>query len=118
MNVINTQKSDDSLVLAKSVIKAGNKLGLTQTDLTIVIGKNNASIQHGISPKSKNGELALIFIQCYKSLFTQFGGNDKNMKHWMHTYNHGTYGIPVEQIKSIQGLIRMQQYLDIMQSRM
>lgn len=111
------RKSSSQQVLATALINAGKALGLTQTDLGLIIGKDRTSISRGVDENSKAGELALLLIRCYRSLYVLMGGNDKDMKHWMKTANLHTGGIPAEQIATVPGLIRVMEYLDAMRGK-
>lgn len=106
-------------VLAEALANAGKYLGLTQADLGEVIGKDRSAISRGlINPDSKAGELALLFIRCYRSLYVLVGGNPEQMQHWMHTENLHTGGVPAEQVKSIQGLTTVLEYLDAIRGKL
>jgi len=65
----------------------------------------------------KAGELALLFVRCYRGLFVLMGGRLEDMRHWMHTPNRDTGGIPAEQVRSVQGLARVVEYLDAMRGK-
>lgn len=105
-------------VLAEAFGNAGRQLGMKQSDLGNVIGKDRTAISRGrIDPDSKPGELALLFIRCYRALFVLMGGDIKQMAHWMHTENHHTRGVPAEQVKTVQGLITVLEYLDAIRGK-
>lgn len=104
-------------VLSKALLNAGKALGLNQATIGQVIGKDRTTLSRGIDPQSKSGELALLLIRCYRSLFVLVGGKQTDMKHWMHTANHHTHGIPAEQIHNVQGLLRVVEYLDAMRGK-
>ena len=55
-------------VLSKALLRAGKALGLTQTEIGRVIGKDRTSIVRGIDPNCKSGEFALLLIRCYRGL--------------------------------------------------
>ena len=107
----------EAQVLAKALINAGKDLGLKQSDLGAVIGKDRTVLRRGLDPYSKAGELALMLIRCYRDLFALIGGEPEKMHHWMHTLNHGVNGIPADLIKSVGGLNRVLQYLDAMRAK-
>lgn len=117
MNTVSVAQVDKSTVLSKALVNAAKALGLTQADVAKVIGKDRTSINRGINPDSKAGELALLLIRCYRSLFVLVGGENKDMKHWMHTDNYHTGGIPAEQVTTIAGLNRVVEYLDAMRGK-
>lgn len=110
---------DKASVLAEALLSSGKSLGMTQADLGQAIGKDRSAVSRGIiAPASKAGELALLLIRVYRALFVLVGGDEAHMRHWMHTENHHTGGIPVEQVKTVQGLILVLEYLDAMRGKL
>jgi len=112
-----SQPVDNKEILSKSLIKAGKAMGMSQTEIGNVIGKDRTSITRGIDPNSKAGELALLLIRCYRGLYVLVGGDSNNIKHWMHTENRHTGGIPAEQVQKVQGLNRVIEYIDAMRGK-
>ena len=110
--------SEKKSVLSKALLNAGRALGLSQADLGCVIGKDRTSIARGIDPDSKPGELALILIRCYRDLYVLVGAQAADIRHWMRTENRHTGGIPAEQVKTVQGLVRVLQYLDAIRGKL
>jgi hypothetical protein len=108
---------DPKAVLAKALLNAGKALGLSQAEVGEVVGRDRTSIARGLDPYGKSGELALLLIRCYRSLFVLVGGEPAAMRHWMHTENLDTGGVPAEQVKSVQGLARVVEYLDAMRGK-
>jgi hypothetical protein len=105
-------------VLATALINAGRDLGLTQAALGAVIGRDRTALSRGrLDPQSKPGELALLLIRAYRALYALVGGETAAMRHWMHTENQHTGGIPAEQIRSVQGLVRVVEYLDAIRGK-
>jgi hypothetical protein len=118
MSLALASRPDSSVVLAEALINAGRTLGMNQTDLGRVIGKDRSAISRGqIDPQSKAGELALLLIRIYRSLFVLVGGEADAMQHWMHTENRHTGGVPAKQVTTIQGLMQVLEYLDAMRGR-
>jgi len=105
---------DARAVLTKALLNAGKGLGLSQQRLGEIIGRDRTAFSRGLDPASKAGELALLLIRCYRSLYALVGGDPAAMQHWMHTSNHDTGGVPAEQVRSIQGLVEVVEYLDAM----
>ncbi|MCY4361925.1 MAG: MbcA/ParS/Xre antitoxin family protein [Gammaproteobacteria bacterium] len=112
-----TTEVNSRTVLTKALLNAGKSLGLSRSELGEVIGKDRTSISRGISETSKSGELALLFIRCYRSLYVLVGGNNADMKHWMHANNLHTGGVPAEQVKTVAGLTRVVDYLDALRGK-
>lgn len=118
MPTLAAEKADPAATLAKAVLNAGKKLGLTQAELGEAIGRDRSTFHRGrIDPSSKQGELALLLIRAYRSLYALVGGSDADLRHWMHTENAHTGGVPAEQVKSVQGLIRVVEYLDAIRGK-
>lgn len=105
-------------VLGKALQNAAKSLALSQNEIATIIGKDRSVISRAkISPTSKTGELALLFIRCYQGLYSLLGGDQKQMQHWLHTENHHIGGIPLQKMHSTQGLVHVLDYLDAMRSR-
>lgn len=117
MASVSPLRADERLVLSKAFLNAGKEMGMTQKELGRVIGKDRTSIARGIDPKTKAGELALLLIRCYRSVYVLVGGKSEDIKHWMHTENRHTGGVPVEQVQSVQGLNYVLAYLDAMRGK-
>jgi len=109
---MNSHQPDAKQVLSKALLNAAEVMGLTQLDIAAVIGLDHSVLYQGISPDSKAGELAKLFIRCYRSLYVLVGGDQEQMAHWMHTYNKQTQGIPADQIKKDIGLSCVLDYLN------
>jgi hypothetical protein len=111
-------RPDPSRVLASALVSAGKELGLTQAELGSVIGRERTALARGqLEPESKPGELALLLIRAYRALFALVGGDRDAMRHWMHTENLHTGGVPAVQIRTVQGLTRVVDYLDAMRGK-
>ena len=109
-------------VLSKAFLNATAQLGLTQAQAGSAIGLHRTAISQlkqnpALSPKSKSGELGLLVIRLARSLFTLAGGDVAWIKHFMHTNNAITNGVPCEQIKTIQGLIAVVQATDALRGK-
>lgn len=109
--------SDERAVLSKAFLNAGKALGMPRGVLGQVIGKDRTSIGRGLDPASKSGELALLVIRCYRSLYVLVGGEPEAMRHWMHTENWHTGGVPAEQVRQVAGLVRVLEYLDALRGK-
>ncbi len=108
---------DSGAVLIKALLNTGRAMGLSQAHIGEVIGKDRTSLRRKLNPESKSGELALLLIRVYRALYVLMGGNAEDIRHWLHTENRHTEGVPAEQIKQVQGLIRVLEYLDAMRGR-
>ncbi len=109
---------DPTATLTRALLAAGRELGLTQAEVGAVVGRNRTSLhRHGVEPDSKAGELALLLIRVYRALYALVGGDGEQMRHFMHTQNLHTGGVPAEQVRTVPGLVRVTEYLDAMRGR-
>jgi len=109
--------------LAKAAINAAFRLGLRNKQLAEIIGTSEASVSRmrsgrGLDPKTKEGELALLFLRLYRSLDALVGGDDVKARSWLHATNDHVGGIPGERIRRVEGLVDVVQYLDAMRGRL
>jgi hypothetical protein len=109
-------------VLAKAVLNVASQLGLRQADLAMVLGMHRTAVSRlkqtpSLDPASKQGELALQLIRLGRALYTLTGGDEQWIRHFMHTPNKLTGGVPAEQIQTIQGLFTVLQYVDAMRGK-
>lgn len=115
--------ADAAAVVAKATLAAAARLGLSSRQLAAVIGVSEASVsrlQHGrgISPESKEGELALTLVRLYRSLDALVGGDDAKAQAWLYAPNAHLAGVPAERIRTVEGLVDVVQYLDAMRGRL
>lgn len=112
-----TEHVDTSQLLANALRNLSKEMGMTLAQVGEVIGKDRSAIARGINPTSKAGELALLLIRCYRSLYVLVGGEAGNIQHWMQTENRHTGGVPAEQILTVPGLMLVLEYLDAMRGK-
>ena len=109
-------------VLANAVLKLREQLELSQAELAEIIGLHRTGITRlqknaSLKADSKTGELALLLVRSYRALFALFGGDLANMRHFLRTQNHHTGGVPIEQMRKVQGLVAVVNYLDALRGR-
>ncbi|MBD3655596.1 MULTISPECIES: MbcA/ParS/Xre antitoxin family protein [Marinobacter] len=110
--------TSDRMLLGKALLNAGRAMGLTQAELADVVGRNRTGlVRDGVDPASKAGELALLFIRLYRSVYSLTGGDEDAMQHWLDTRNRYFDAIPRELIQTAEGLVRVNHYLDAMRGR-
>jgi hypothetical protein len=108
----------DNELLLQAVSRAADELNLSRTGLARVLGKDRTTLTRakGIDPASKTGELALLLIRVYRSLSVLVGNDRQLLRHWFHTANRHTGGVPAEQVQRTEGLVAIVQYLDAMRA--
>jgi hypothetical protein len=108
----------DSQLLLQAVLRAADELERSRTALAKVLGKDRSTLTRatGIDPTSKTGELALLLIRLYRSLSVLVGNDRKLLRHWFHTANRHTGGVPADQVQRTEGLVEIVHYLDAMRA--
>ena len=108
-------------VLTQAVTRAGARLGLAQKDLAAVLGVSASTVsrfaQRPLDPRSKEGELAVLFVRLYRSLDAMVGGQDEAARAWMHAENTHLGGVPARLALSVTGLVHVLEYLDAMRGK-
>ena len=122
MSTINAKQPGADEVLCKALFNAQHHLGLDQTALGAILGKDRTTVSRlekrgSVDPESKDGELSILFITIYRALFALMGGDYANMRHWITTENRHLSGIPLELMHSIAGLVRVSQYLNAIRGK-
>lgn len=123
MPVAEQLKPAPDAVLAKAVLKAATELGLNQADLAAVLGVHRTAISRlkrnpSLDPDSKQGELALMLIRVARALFALTGGDEDWIRHFMRTSNKVTGGVPAEQVKTVEGLVTVLQFVDAIRGKL
>lgn len=122
MSALQQNQPDPAAVLCKALHNTQAVLGLTNEEVGRVIGKDRTTVgrifdKGQLSPASKEGELALLLIRVYRSLFALVGGSQSQMQHWLNTLNRHLDSRPRDMLTSVQGLVTVVSYLDAMRGR-
>lgn len=109
-------------VLTRAVVRAADSLALTQKTLASTLGISEASVSRlargrVIDPRSKEGELAAVFVRMFRSLDAFLGGDDSKAAAWLHAHNHHLSGTPAELIRTVTGLVHVTEYLDALRGK-
>jgi hypothetical protein len=114
-------KPQESAVLMKAFNNACQILGVTSAEKSQLLGVDRSTLSRkavsGYSPDSKVGEIQLQFIRIYRSLYALGGGDTKFMRHWFSSNNNALNGVPAELCKRIDGIVRLNLYLDAMRGK-
>lgn len=115
-------ETNPSLVLAKATARAADMLGLSGAALARVIGLSAPTISRishgdkGITPDSKEGELALLLVRVFRGLDALVGHDDHKRLLWMRSNNRVLGGEPIKLIERAEGLVAVLNYLDGMRA--
>lgn len=112
----------ENAILARALDNLKNILHISNDDLGRIIGVHRNTITRMLKkgelfPHSKEGELALLLIRVYRSLFALNGGNPEAMRHWLVTPNCHIQGAPLDVMKTVLGLSRVVNYLDAIRGK-
>jgi len=109
---------DRADVLGEAVLNAGAKLGLSQSEIGKIVGRDRTTIfRKGIKPDTTSGKLALLLIRVYRGLYALVGGKEEDIQHWMNTRIRSLRGVPSEMIMDITGLVHVVEYIDAMRGK-
>jgi len=121
MSVAASNALDEAAVVSKALLRAAETLGLSSADLAEIIGTSESTLSRirnqkraPIPLRSKEGELALLFLRVFRSLDALVGGNQAHAKAWLHAENHHVGGVPLRRMKKVEGLVDVAEYLDAM----
>lgn len=115
-------RAEPGLVLARAVRRAAEQLGVRQSQLARILGVSEATVSRlasgrELSPESKAGELALLFVRVFRGLDALFGGATEHSRQWLEAANTHLGGVPVRMLESAAGLVAVVDYLDAMRGR-
>lgn len=116
--------TDESAVLSRSTVRAAQLLGLSQRTLARVLGISDATASRLFAGRyllsrdhAKEWELALLFVRLFRSLDALWGHGDV-ARTWLASENSALGAAPLELLGSIQGLVRVVEYLDSARGRL
>lgn len=124
MKASNNVHHQEDIVLTKAICNLSKFYSLSGRDLSQIIGISESSasrIGQGIkliSPHTKEGEIALLLLRIYRSLNAIVGNNHEKAKLWLNSQNKYFRNKPIEEIKTIPGLISVLNYLDAMRGKL
>lgn len=105
-------------VLTKAALRAADHLGLTNAVLAQIIGLSEASIsrmrngQYLLNRDRKEFELAQVFVRTFRSLDAITGGDDVSARSWLVADNVALRARPIDQMKTVRGLVATADYVD------
>ena len=114
----------EAAVLTKAVVRAAQLLSLSQRALAHVLGVSDATASrlcagsYQLSPaRTKEWELALLLVRLFRSLDALWG-HEEAAHTWLTTDNLALAARPVDLVSSIEGLVRVVDYLDNARGRL
>jgi uncharacterized protein (DUF2384 family) len=114
-----TTAPDRGEVVLEAAARAADLLGLSQASLARVLGMDPSTLsrrlsgRRGLDERSREYEAALLWIRLFRDLHAVVGGQDTTARAWLASPNTAFTGQrPRDLIESMEGLVRVVQYLD------
>jgi putative toxin-antitoxin system antitoxin component (TIGR02293 family) len=109
--------------VSDATVAAAKRLNVNQAELARIIGVSKPTVsrmfrgQYPLSPATKAGELALLFVRLSRSL-DSIVGTDETARQWLGNPNTALAAQrPRELMQTAQGLVRVVEYLDAHRAR-
>ena len=116
--------ADEATVLSKAVVRAARLLSFSQRELAHILGVSEATASRLVagsyrlsSSRTKEWELALLLVRLFRSLDALWG-HEEAARTWLSTDNLALSARPVDLIPSVEGLVRVVNYLDNARGRL
>jgi hypothetical protein len=112
------QPGSEGLVVTKAVLRAADRLGLTNRAMASILGVSEATVSrmgsgtYRLSPPEKPFELGVLFLRLFRGLDAIVAGDDAAARAWLRSDNTILGGTPAALIQSIPGLVTVVGYLD------
>ena len=110
--------------MSKAVVRAARLLGLSQREVAGVIGVSVATASRLFSgaylvapERAKEWELALLLVRLFRSLDALWG-HEEAARTWLTSANLALAARPVDLLPSVEGLVRVVNYLDNARGRL
>ena len=114
----------DAAVLTKAVVRAARLLSFSQRELAHVLGVSEATASRLCAgsyllsaARTKEWELGLLLVRLFRSLDALWG-HEEAAQTWLASPNLGLAARPLDLIASIEGLVRVVNYLDNARGRL
>ncbi|HAT3877927.1 antitoxin Xre/MbcA/ParS toxin-binding domain-containing protein [Legionella brunensis] len=124
MKTSENKQHEKEIVLTKAICNLSKYYSLSGKELSEIIGISESTasrLNQGkklISPQTKEGEMALLLVRIYRSLNAMVGNNHEKARLWLNNKNKYFQKKPLEEMKTIPGLISVLNYLDAMRGKL
>ncbi len=109
---------DEAATVAKALLRAADRLGLSNRALGRIVGLSEASVSrlgkgaYTLHSGDKAFELGLLVIRLFRSLDAIVGGDEAVAHAWLRNDNNALGGKPIKLIETVAGLTTVLAYLD------
>ena len=111
-------------VLTKAILNLATFYDLSGKDLSYIIGISESTVTRlnqgkaFLSPSSKEGEIALLLLRVYRGLNALIGNDHDKARLWLTSHNHYFNKKPIDQLKTVTGLVQVVNYIDAMRGKL
>jgi hypothetical protein len=110
--------ADQAAVVTKAVLRAAERLALSNRALAAILGLSEATISrmgsgtYQLTPGDKPFDIAVLFLRLFRALDAIVGGDGPAARAWLRNENTVLGATPVSLIQSVSGLVNVVGYLD------
>lgn len=115
---------DEAGILSRAVVRAADLLRLSQREIASILGVSEATAsrlfagKYRLAPeRAKEWELARLFVRFYRSLDALWG-HEASAHAWLTSPNLALNARPLDLLVTVEGLVRVVNYLDAARSRL
>ena len=112
------QPAAEASVLSKAAVRAARLLGLPQREVGRILGVSDATASRLFSghyrlsrERAKEWELAILFVRFFRALDVLWG-HEAMARTWLASDNLALAARPIDLLTSVEGLVRVVNYLD------
>jgi uncharacterized protein (DUF2384 family) len=111
-------RPDSAAVLTKAVLNAAGKLNVKASALAPILGVSEATVSrmkrgdYRLDAETKAFELGVLFVRLFRSLDAIVGGDEAAARAWLGSPNLALKGKPIDQVRTVAGLVDVIAYLD------
>ena len=111
-------RPDPGPVLTKALVRALDLWGVSGREAAPVLGVSEATLSRlkragqGLEPGTKPFELAALTVRAWRALDAISGGDGPTARAWLRGANDALGGIPLDRMRTVQGLVDVATYLD------
>jgi hypothetical protein len=116
--VARLQPVAEGAVVTKAVLRAADRLDVSNKVLARVLGLSEATVSrmgsggYVLAPDDKAFELAVLFLRLFRSLDAIVSGDEAAARAWLTHENAALGDRPLVLIQSLAGLVNVVAYLD------
>ena len=118
-----TANNERSRVLTNASLRAANYMGLSNTELSHVLGVSPSTVtrmhqgSYEIAQGGKPWEMASLLTRLYRGLDAIMAGDNASLLSWIDSPNNHLHAVPRELMMSTEGLVRTLAYVDSSRAR-